>query len=98
MKGGGIHSGAPWLAIEDVNAGNPMPHQFVAATASIRSPEEHMRKLSRQKFTVVDKEHHRAPRHHSQPLYLPLQIEQGTAGEQLVALVSESSRRTQRPM
>ena len=45
-----------------------------------------------------DKEHHRAPRHHSQPLYLPLQIEQGTAGEQLVALVSESSRRTQRPM
>ena len=34
------------LAIAAVNAGNPKPPQFVAATATILSPGEHMRKLT----------------------------------------------------
>ena len=42
------------LAIAAVNAGNPRLPQFVAATATVLSPEEHMRKLTGQEFAVVD--------------------------------------------
>ena len=42
------------LAIATVNAGNPHPPQFVAATATILSPEEHMRKLTGQEFAVPE--------------------------------------------
>ena len=75
------------LAIAAVNAGNPRPPQFVAATATIRSPEEHMRKLTGQEFAVVDESRNGSPRHPRQLLHLPLLIGQGTAEEQLAALV-----------
>ena len=76
------------LAIAAVNAGNPRPPQFVAATATIRSPEEHMRKLTGQEFAVVDESRNGSPRHPRQLLHLPLQAGQGTAEEQLAAVVS----------
>ena len=49
------------LAIASVNAGNAKPPQFVAATATILSPEEHMRKLTGQGFAVVDESRNGAP-------------------------------------
>ena len=76
------------LAIAAVNAGNPRPPQFVAATATIRSPEEHMRKLTVQEFAVVDGSRNGSPRHPRQLLHLPLLVGQGTAEDQLAALVS----------
>ena len=75
------------LAIAAVNAGNPRPLQFVAATATIRSPEDHMRKLTGQEFVVVDESRNGSPRHPRKLLHLPLQVGQGTAEEQLAALV-----------
>ena len=75
------------LAIAAVNAGNPKPPQFVAATATIRSPEDHMRKLTGQEFSVVDESVNGSPRHFRRLLHLPLQVGQGTAEEQLAALV-----------
>ena len=76
------------LAIAAVNAGNTKPPQFVAATATIRSPDEHMRKLTGQEFAVVDESRNGSPRHPRQLLHLPLQVGQGTAEDQLAALVS----------
>ena len=75
------------LSIAAVNAGNLSPPQFVAATATIRSPEEHMRKLTGQEFAVVDESRNGSPRHPRQLLHVPLLIGQGTAEEQLAALV-----------
>ena len=77
------------LAIAAVNAGNSRPPQFVAATATIRSPEEHMRKLTGLRMVAVaDESRNGSPRHPRQLLHLPLQVGQGTAEDQLAALVS----------
>ena len=76
------------LAIAAVNAGNPHPPQFVAATATILSPEEHMRKLTGQEFAVVDESRNGSPRHPRRLLHLPLQVGRGSAEEQLATLVS----------
>ena len=78
------------LAIAAVNAGNPHPPQFVAATATILSPEEHMRKLTGQDFAVVDESRNGSPRHPRRLLHLPLQVGRGSAEEQLATLVSAS--------
>ena len=67
-------------------AGNPRPPQFVAATATIRSPEEHMRKLTGQEFAGVAESRNGSPRHPRTLLHLPLRG-QGTAEEQLARLV-----------
>ena len=74
------------LAIAAINAGNPRPPQFVAATATIRSPEEHMRKLTGQEFAVVDESRNGSPRYPRTLLHLPLRG-QGTAEENLARLV-----------
>ena len=74
------------LATAAINAGNPRPPQFVAATATIRSPEDHMRKLTGQEFAVVDESRNGSPRHPRTLLHLPLRG-QGTAEEQLARLV-----------
>ena len=74
------------LAIAAINAGNPRPPQFVAATATIRSPEEHMRKLTGQEFAVVDDSRNGSPRYPRTLLHLPLRG-QGTAEEHLARLV-----------
>ena len=76
------------LAIAAVNAGNAKPPQFVAATATILSPEEHMRKLTGQEFAVVDESRNGAPRHPRGLLHLPLEVGQGGAEDQLAALVA----------
>ena len=76
------------LAIAAVNAGNAKPPQFVAATATILSPEEHMRKLTGQEFAVVDESRNGPPRHPRELLYLPLEVGQGGAEDQLAALVA----------
>ncbi len=76
------------LAIAAVNAGNPKPPQFVAATATIRSPGDHLWKLTGQEFAVVDENKNGSPRHPRKLLHLPLQVGRGTAEEQLAALVS----------
>ena len=75
------------LAIAAVNAGNAKPPQFVAATATILSPGEHMRKLTGQEFAVVDESRNGAPRHHRELLHLPLEVGQGSAEDQVAALV-----------
>ena len=74
--------------IAAVNAGNAKPPQFVAATATILSPEEHMRKLTGQEFAVVDESRNGAPRHPRGLLHLPLEVGQGGAEDQLAALVA----------
>ena len=76
------------LAIAAVNAGNAKPPQFVAATATILSPEEHMRKLTGQEFAVVDESRNGAPRHSRGLLHLPLEVGHGGAEDQLAALVA----------
>ena len=76
------------LAIAAVNAGNAKPPQFVVATATILSPEEHMRKLTGQEFAVVDESRNGASRHSRGLLHLPLEVGQGGAEDQLAALVA----------
>ena len=76
------------LAIAAVNAGNTKPPQFVAATATILNPDEHMRKLTGQEFAVVDESRNGSPRHPRKLLHLPLEIGQGGAEDQLAALVA----------
>ena len=76
------------LAIAAINAGNPRPPQFVAATATILNPEEHMRKLTGQEFAVVNESSNGSPRHPRKLLHLSLQVGQGGAEDQLAALVA----------
>ena len=76
------------LAIAAANAGNPRPPQFVAATATILSPEEHMRKLTGQEFAVVNESSNGSPRHPRKLLHLSLQVGQEGAEDQLAALVA----------
>ena len=76
------------LAIAAIHAGNPKPPQFIAATATILSPEEHMRRLTGQDFAVVDESRNGSPRHPRTLLHLPLQAGQGAAEEQLARLVA----------
>ena len=76
------------LAIAAVNSGNPRPPQFVAATATILSPEKHMRKLTGQEFAVVNESSNGSPRHPRKLLHLSLQVGQGGAEDQLAAPVA----------
>ena len=76
------------LAIAAANAGNPRPPQFVAATATILNPEEHMRKLTGQEFAVVNESSNGSPRHPRKLLHLSLQVGRGGAEDQLAALVA----------
>ena len=76
------------LAIAAANAGNPRPPQFMAATATILSPEEHLRKLTGQEFAVVNESSNGSPRHPRKLLHLSLQVAQGGAEDQLAALVA----------
>ena len=76
------------LSIAAIHAGNPKPPQFIAATATILSPEEHMRRLTGQDFAVVDESRNGSPRHPRTLLHLPLQAWQGSAEEQLARLVA----------
>ena len=76
------------LAIAAVNAGNPRPPQFVAATATILSPEEHMRKLTGQEFAVVNESSNGSPRHPRKLLHLSLQVGRGGGEDQLATLLA----------
>ena len=52
-------------------AGNPAPPAFIAATATILDPGDHMRKLTGQDFTVITEEENGSPRFHREILHLP---------------------------
>lgn len=49
------------LTAAAVNAGNPRPPRIIAATATIREPGEHMRRLTGQEFEVIGEERNGAP-------------------------------------
>lgn len=61
------------LASAAADAGNTTPPVYVAATATIENPQDHLRKLTGQKFALVSEEQNGAPKHHRKLLHLPTQ-------------------------
>ncbi len=63
--------------------------QFFAASATIRSPEEHLKRLTTRNFTVIGAERESAPKHHRQLLMVQPKAFKGLIDEvgQLIQLV-----------
>ena len=59
------------LSAAAADAGREHAPQYVAATATIQDPAEHLRKLTGQNFTVIGEDQNGAPRHHREILHIP---------------------------
>ncbi len=70
------------------SAGSPAAPRFVAATATIQDPEEHLEKLTGEEFRAVDQAMNGSPRHHREVHHLPLRGPQRWE-EQLADLVTD---------
>ena len=69
-------------------AGAPAPPQFIAATATILDPAEHMARLTGQHFTVVADDQNGSPRHTRQVVHLTPDFATGGNEQNLAALVT----------
>ena len=76
------------LSAAALSAGNPLQPQFIAATATILDPDEHLQKLTGQVFTVIDETENGAPRYTRNLHHLALTPGQGSGEKQLSNLVS----------
>ena len=75
------------LAAAAVNAGNPSTPQYIAATATIRDPAEHLSLLTGQTFEVVDNSKNGAPRYSRDIHHIPIAQGKGSPEEQLSHLI-----------
>ena len=75
------------LTAAAANAGNPATPRFIAATATIRNPQDHLELLTGQEFTVIDHTENGAPRYSREIHHLPLIPGKGSAEDQLSRLI-----------
>ena len=66
----------------------PRPPQFIAATATIMNPGDHLQKLTGQDFTVVDEQHNGSPRHRRTLHHLALNARQGREDQVAQLIIS----------
>ena len=75
------------LSAASISAGNPVQPQFIAATATILDPDDHLQRLTGQIFTVVDENDNGSPRFSRQLHHIPLTPGHGSGEKQLSELV-----------
>ena len=63
------------------------PPRFIAATATIQTPDEHLEKLTGRKFSVIGEDRNGAPRFHRDLYHLPMSSGRASAEDQLAQLV-----------
>ena len=66
-----------------LHAGAPKPPRFIAATATILTPDEHLEKLTGAAFTVIEETQNGSPRQTRELYHLPL-VSQGDVPEDQV--------------
>ena len=75
------------LTAAALNAGAAEPPRFIAATATIQTPEEHLERLTGLEFTVIEETENGSPRHSRELCHLHLNPRGGTGEEQMARLV-----------
>ena len=69
-------------------AGAETTPRFIAATATIQNPDEHLEKLTGEPFRVIEEEDNGAPRHARELYHVPME-QAGRPEEQLAKLVED---------
>ena len=77
------------LTAAALHAGAPETPRFIAATATILTPDEHLEKLTGSAFTVIEETQNGSPRHARELYHLPLASRGGMPEDQLAQLVSD---------
>ena len=77
------------LTAAALHAGAPESPRFIAATATILTPDEHLEKLTGSAFTVIEETPNGSPRHARELYHLPLASRGGMPEDQLAQLVSD---------
>ncbi len=75
------------LSAAAITAGNPAIPQYIAATATILDPDEHLNKLTGQIFTVIDDQDNGSPRYTRDLYHIGLNPGGGTGEIQLSKLI-----------
>ena len=75
------------LTAAALNAGAAEPPRFIAATATIQTPEEHLERLTGLEFTVIEETENGSPRHSRELCHLHLNPRGGSGEEQMARLV-----------
>ena len=75
------------LTAAALNAGAAEPPRFIAATATIQTPEEHLERLTGLEFTVIEETQNGSPRHSRELCHLHLNPRGGSGEEQMARLV-----------
>ena len=70
-------------------AGAPETPRFIAATATIRTPDLHLEKLTGAPFTVIEEAQNGSPRHSRELFHLPMNPRGGSGEEQMARLVTD---------
>ena len=76
------------LSTAAISAGNPAQPQYIAATATILDPDEHLNRLTGQIFTVVDEQDNGSPRYTRNLHHLPLNPGAGSGEVQISRLIT----------
>ena len=76
------------LTAAALHAGAPEPPRFIAATATIQTPGQHLGKLTGADFTVIEESQNGSPRHPRRLHHLPTDPRGGAAEDQLAQLVT----------
>ena len=77
------------LTAAALHAGAQEPPRFIAATATILKPDQHLEKLTGAAFTVIEETENGSPRHARDLYHLPLANRGGGPEDQLAQLVSD---------
>ena len=77
------------LTAAALHAGAQEPPRFIAATATILKPDQHLEKLTGAAFTVIEEAQNGSPRHARELYHLPLAPRGGGPEDQLAQLVSD---------
>ena len=77
------------LTAASIASGATEKPRFIAATATIQSPDEHLEKLTGETFTVIDEMQNGSPRFSRELLHLPMSANGGNGEEQLAKLVTD---------
>ena len=72
-----------------LHAGAPKPPRFIAATATILTPDQHLEKLTGAAFTVIEETQNGSPRQAREMYHLPLVPRGDVPEDQLAQLVSD---------
>ena len=76
------------LTAAALHTGAPEPPRFIAATATIQAPGQHLEKLTGADFTVIEEAQNGSPRHPRHLYHLPTDARGGATEAQLAHLVT----------